>query len=228
MPSQDDINTMQVLLRTHRQTLGILLEQQAKLGVYAPAGVLIGIAEARASIAQAKVALRDWGVTVDDLPNDQSSEAPPVAPGPAGAPPSAVAASGDVIIGTVGAGAQGVAIGKQITQVLGSPGTPGDDRHAIDALLQRCEHELAAAGLDATLIGMAEFQLGLLAGELRKLDPRATPSASTVSQVGGWLLDNLPPLREALAALFAAPAVRRVLGRADADLSGWLQRRFGA
>lgn len=49
MPSQDDMNTMQVLLRTHRQTLGILLEQQAKLGVYAPAGVLIGIAEARAS-----------------------------------------------------------------------------------------------------------------------------------------------------------------------------------
>ncbi|MFN8569207.1 MAG: hypothetical protein U0Z44_17185 [Kouleothrix sp.] len=75
------------------------------------------------------------------------------------------------------------------------------------------------------MIGMAGFQLGLLAGELRKLDPRATPSASTVSQVGGWLLDNLPPLREALAALFAAPAVRRVLGRADADLSGWLQRR---
>ncbi|MFN8569208.1 MAG: hypothetical protein U0Z44_17190 [Kouleothrix sp.] len=61
-----------------------------------------------------------------------------MAPG-AGAPPSAATASGDVIIGTVGAGAQGVAIGKQITQVLGSPGTP-DDRHAIEALLQRCEH----------------------------------------------------------------------------------------
>ena len=45
MPSQEDIDATQALLRTHRQTLQLLLDQQAKLGVYAPPGVLIGIGE---------------------------------------------------------------------------------------------------------------------------------------------------------------------------------------
>ena len=52
MPSQDDIDATQELLRTHRQTVQLLLEQQAKLGVYTPPGVLIGISEARQAMSR--------------------------------------------------------------------------------------------------------------------------------------------------------------------------------
>ncbi|MEP7190852.1 MAG: hypothetical protein ABI901_16805, partial [Roseiflexaceae bacterium] len=100
---------------------------------------------------------------------------------------------------------------------------------AIAALLVRLERDLsnAAGRIDGAASTMAAFQLRLLAGELGKLGARATPSASTISQVGDWLADNIPPLQDGLTALFTAPAVLRLLSQADAPLDTWLQRRFG-
>jgi len=62
MPNQDDIAAQQELLQMHRQTLDVLLKQQAQLGEsYAPPAIINGIRIARASIAQIKQSLRDWG-----------------------------------------------------------------------------------------------------------------------------------------------------------------------
>ena len=138
---------------------------------------------------------------------------------------------GDTIVAQIGAGAQGIAVGKHIQQQIGA-GAAADldaDRHAIEALLARLERDLsnAAGRIDGAASTMAAFQLRLLAGELSKIGARATPSASTISQVGDWLADNVPPLHDALAALFTAPAVLRVLRQADTPLDAWLQRRFG-
>jgi len=232
MPDQDDIAAQQVLLQMHRQTLAVLLKQQAQLGEsYAPPAIVNGIRSARASIAQVKQALRDWGAPVEDLPNDAP---PPDAPADSafGAGPRALPAGGDTIVANIGAGAQGIAVGKYIQQTV-TAGAESDldaDRRAIAALLARLERELSngASQLDGAVATMAAFQLRLLAGELGKLGARATPSASTISQVGDWLEDNVLPLRDALAALFTAPAVLRALRQADAPLDAWLQRRFGA
>jgi hypothetical protein len=231
MPNQDDIAAQQTLLAAHRQTLGVLLIQQARLGVaYAPPALANGIAEARAAIARIKATLRAWGEAAEDLPDD--AEAPEEGPRLAGGPtlPPGPQAGGDLIVGTVGAGAQGVAIGKNIQQTLGSASSPDDDRRAIGELLTRLDRDLAAGagGLDPAATGMATGYLRLLAGELTKPGERAAPSASTVTLVGDWLLDNVPLLRDGLAALFAAPATRRALARADAPLDTWLRRRFGA
>jgi hypothetical protein len=230
MPNQDDIAAQQTLLAAHRQTLGVLLIQQARLGAaYAPPALANGIAEARAAIARIKATLRAWGETVEDLPDDV--ETPEEGPRLAGGPtvPPGPQAGGDVIVGTVGAGAQGVAIGKNIQQTLGGLSEADDDRRAIGELLTRLDRDLAArAGrIDPAAASMAAGYLRLLAGELTKSGERASPSASTVTLVGDWLLDNVPPLRDGLAALFAAPATRRALARADEPLDKWLVRRFG-
>jgi len=142
-----------------------------------------------------------------------------------------VQAEGDVIIGYAGAGATGVAIGKDITQsvygVLGEP-TP-DDRGIIEREL--AEAAAAVRGLrgqlDAATATMAEFQLELLQGELTKTEEGQAPSASTITRVGDWLLDNVPPMAEILADLFATPAVGRVVGKAGQAAVDWVRRRFG-
>jgi hypothetical protein len=140
-------------------------------------------------------------------------------------------AGGDVIIGTVGAGAHGVAIGKNITQtlydMLGEP-LPGD-RQIID---QRMAAVMAAlqqmqAQLDANTAKMAEFQLKLLHGELAKTDKDDKPSASTITQVGDWLLDNVPEIAGTLTSLFATPAVGKVVGMAGEVAVKWVKQRFG-
>jgi hypothetical protein len=227
MPSQDDIVAQQALLEAHRQTLHVLLGQQARLGAdFAPPAIASGIAEARGQVARIKAVLRGWGASVEDMPDD---EAPPEVPPAADTARShAMQSGGDLIVGNVGAGAQGVAIGKDIVQTLGGVASQQDDQRAIGELLARLDRDLAAgtAQLGAAA-GVAAGYLRLLAGELSKTGDRATPSASTLTLVGDWLLDNAAPLREALGALFAAPAVRRVLARADAPLDAWLQRRFG-
>jgi hypothetical protein len=72
MPTQEDIEQQETLLRTHRKTLGMYLVQLAKLGgLNARPEVLHGIDEAREGIRQCKKTLRDWGVTVNDEPNDE-------------------------------------------------------------------------------------------------------------------------------------------------------------
>ena len=138
---------------------------------------------------------------------------------------------GDVIIGHVGAGATGVAIGKNITQtvydVLGAP-TP-DDKQVIEQKLSEAMTTVQdlQKQLDAQTAAMAEFQLKLLQGELAKTEEGETPSASTITQVGDWLLDNVPQIAEILVGLFATPAVGRVVGKAGEVAVGWAKKRFG-
>ena len=140
-------------------------------------------------------------------------------------------AGGDVIIGTVGAGAHGVAVGKNITQtlydMLGEP-LPGDKQiidqrmAAVTAALQQMQ-----AQLDANTAKMAEFQLKLLHGELAKTEKEEKPSASTITQVGDWLLDSVPQIAEPLTSLFATPAVGKVMGKAGETAIDWVRQRFG-
>jgi hypothetical protein len=140
-------------------------------------------------------------------------------------------AGGDVIIGEVGAGARGVAVGKNITQtlydMLGEP-LPGD-KQIID---QRMTAVMAALGqmqgqLDANTAKMAEFQLKLLHGELVKTEKDDKPSASTITQVGDWLLDNVPEIAGTLTSLFATPAVGKIVGMAGEIAVKWVKQRFG-
>jgi hypothetical protein len=71
-PSQEEIQDQLDLLASHRQTLSILLKQQAKLGeAYAPPGLANGIREARDHIKRIKTTLRDWGQRVADAPDDE-------------------------------------------------------------------------------------------------------------------------------------------------------------
>lgn len=71
MLRQDDIEQQLELLKAHRSTLAHLLRQQALVGAaYASPGVLMGIYEARDSIRRIKQILRNWGVVVEDHPDD--------------------------------------------------------------------------------------------------------------------------------------------------------------
>ena len=74
---------------------------------------------------------------------------------------------------------------------------------------------------------MAEFQLKLLQGELTKTDKDETPSASTITQVGDWLLDNIPSIAESLTSLFATPVVGKIVGKAGEVAVKWVKQRFG-
>lgn len=138
---------------------------------------------------------------------------------------------GDVIIGEVGAGAKGVAIGKNITQAiydtLGEP-TP-DDKQIIEQKLSEVTAALQEmrGQLDAATANMAEFQVKLLQGELTKMEEGEMPSASTITQVGDWLLDNIPAMAEILTGLFATPAVGKVEGKAGEVAVKWVKKRFG-
>jgi len=140
-----------------------------------------------------------------------------------------IQSGGDVIIGQVGAGAKGVAIGKNqaVYGTLGEP-VPGDKQ-----VIEKRFAEVAAAlqklqgQMDANTAKMAEFQLKLLQGELTKIDKDETPSASTITQVGDWLLDSIPAIAETLTSLFATPAVGKVVGKAGEVAIKWVKQRFG-
>jgi len=140
-------------------------------------------------------------------------------------------AGGDLIIGYAGAGSSGVAIGKDITQrvygVLGEP--TRNDGQIVEQRLARAMAGLQdlREQLDAATATMAEFQLGLLQGELIKTEEGETPSASTITRVGDWLLDNVPAMVEILATVFATPAVGRVVGKAGEAAVDWVRERFG-
>ena len=148
-------------------------------------------------------------------------------------PPAA--RGGDVIIADVGAGAKGVAVGKGILQygqtfyeILGQP-TP-DDRQIVQqkidqlaALVHDQQGKLAGA-----IGAMADFQVRLLGGELTKTGEGETPSASTITQVGDWLLKNVPQLSAALADLFQTPAAGRVMAKTGEQGIAWLRARFKA
>src|SRR3954463_7337900 len=169
MPNQDDIAVQQTLLQAHRQTLTVLLTQQALLGAaYAPPGIANGIRVARDAIAQAKQTLRDWGANVEDLPNDLDFVGPPD-DATHQSRPGAPTAGGDNIFTTIGASAHGNVVGKNqiVHQTSANEPDPDDDRRAIEQLLARLERDLAtgAGQIDGATLMMAAFQLRLLAGE---------------------------------------------------------------
>ncbi len=137
---------------------------------------------------------------------------------------------GDIIIGEIGAGAKGAAIGKNIqqtiTEILGEP-TP-QDKAVIEERIAELGESVAGlkSQLDESTARMAEFQLKLLEGELTKTEEDEQPSASTITQVGDWLLDNVPDIAEAVAGLFATPAVGKVVGKAGEAAVTWVRKRF--
>jgi hypothetical protein len=74
MPSEQDIQNQQELLATHRQHLFKYLKQQAEDGEeYASPALVSGIDKVRGNIRRVKAILRDWGVTVEDHPDDEAS-----------------------------------------------------------------------------------------------------------------------------------------------------------
>ena len=134
---------------------------------------------------------------------------------------------GSVIIANIGAGSSNIAVGENIKQqiydMLGEP-TP-DDAEIIAA-----QFEALAASLEnmqEQIKQMAEFQLKLLKGELSKTQEAETPSASTITQVGDWLLDNAPALAEDLTTLFGLPAVGKIMSKAGEAAINWARTRFG-
>jgi hypothetical protein len=139
---------------------------------------------------------------------------------------------GGVIIATVGAGAQNVAIGKNITQTvyetLGEP-TP-DDRHIIQEGLAQVRATLAEVEGDIgdSVARMAGGMLAQIETELLKTGEEKTPNAAIITQMGDLLLDNVPQIADALTSLFATPAVGRVIGKAGETAVTWVKQRFGA
>ena len=138
---------------------------------------------------------------------------------------------GDAIVANIGPNAQGVAVGKNIQQTVASTlGTPTpDDKKIIEQQFNDLAASLdkARSQMNATTAAMADFQLKLLHGELTKTDPKDTPSASTITQVGDWLLDNVPSLAGSVVGLFATPAVGKVVGKAGEIAIAWARHRFG-
>lgn len=136
-------------------------------------------------------------------------------------------AGGDVIVATVGAGANNVGVGKRFLQYnVSSPAA--DERALIHTQLAQvtATFQQIQAQLDPTQIPMIQFQLQLLHGELTKTADGESPSVTTVTQVGDWLLDNVPALNGVLRALFTLPAVTKVLAKAGPTALAWQQRRF--
>jgi hypothetical protein len=139
-----------------------------------------------------------------------------------------IESQGDVIIGFAGAGAQHTTIGKDISIVLGES-TP-DDRQVVERKLAETSAAVhrSRSRLAPDIAMMADFQLGLLGGELVKTADGQAPSANTIIQVGDWLLDKVPQAADALVDLFATPAVGRVVAKAGTDAVDWVRARFGA
>ena len=139
---------------------------------------------------------------------------------------------GDVVIASVGAGAQNVAIGKNITQAIyetmGEP-TPDDGQIIQDGLAQ-VESALAEAEgqIGASAAKMAGGILAQIENELLKTGEDESPNAAIITQMGDLLLDSVPRITDALANLFATPAVGRVMGKAGETAVTWARRRFGS
>jgi general L-amino acid transport system substrate-binding protein len=71
MPSQEDIEDQQELLKRYRRTLAHYLRQQADHGdAHIPPSISNGIRDARGNIRLIKNTLRSWKVAVEDHPGD--------------------------------------------------------------------------------------------------------------------------------------------------------------
>jgi hypothetical protein len=76
MPSQEEIFQQQELLAAYRRMLAHLLQQAAQYGgtAFAPPATANGIREAHQSIRRTKGILRDYGISIADMPNDEPGE----------------------------------------------------------------------------------------------------------------------------------------------------------
>jgi hypothetical protein len=138
-------------------------------------------------------------------------------------------AGGDVIIGTVGAGAKQVAIGKNIKQTTYegvSKPTP-DDKPAIQAQFAHLAQVLEQSPIDAARAAKAEPRLEMLQEELTKVGEDETPDPATITKMGDWLLENLPEIAGAVTGLFLTEAVGRVVAKAGEGAVKWSRERFG-
>lgn len=70
MADSETIANQESLLNQHRRRLVILLEQQARLGDYAPPHIRLDIEDVQRSIHEIKTQLRAWAVAVADHPED--------------------------------------------------------------------------------------------------------------------------------------------------------------
>jgi hypothetical protein len=75
MPSQEDISNQYEQLVEHRRNLQILLVQESKYGALTPSYIQVEIQDRRTAIQKLKAALRNWGQSVEDLPNDEAFSA---------------------------------------------------------------------------------------------------------------------------------------------------------
>jgi hypothetical protein len=83
MPDHEAIANQLELLAAHRRTLAQYLKQQALISeLFTPPAIAHGIEEARANITRVKNTLREWGVSIEDLPDDEepATQAHPHAP----------------------------------------------------------------------------------------------------------------------------------------------------
>src|SRR5262245_8138350 len=77
MSSEEEIDEQKKRLDIHRCTLTLSLDQKAlHTKAYSPPIIEHEIREARANIRPVKKTLRDWGVSVEDHPDDADTAAP--------------------------------------------------------------------------------------------------------------------------------------------------------
>lgn len=192
-------------ITAHRRRLAALRERAALQGNQTDPAVIIEIEDIERR-------LRELGGALD---------VPPAADAQPWWTQIAAQARGDVIIAQVGANAQGVAVGKQITQQIGGD-AEAEDAAVVAMHLQVAAAALAAATLDAAPRMMAEFQFNLLRAELKQ----RAPSSTTTVHVSDWLLGNVPALATPLRDLFTSSAGAQLLARAGNDAVAWAARCF--
>jgi len=213
------------LLATRRASLNTAQEQAAAYGLNVPldlVNVQRQLAEQIAGHEREIARLESLAPTAPDDPPPTDASGGDTQPFWAG---MGLSAGDDMIIAEIGANAQNVAVGKQISQHNAAPG--GDDRAQIEALLAALDTSLRGLEGSGPLLSVVALQINLLRGELTK-GAGETPSASTIIQVGDWLLHTLPASAQALASLFNAPSTRRALQRAGAQAIEWARSHFSS
>jgi len=134
----------------------------------------------------------------------------------------------DIVIGTVGAGAKNAVVGQGNRQTIYESGAPvPDDQQALEEHFARLFALLNSPTIDPRKAGRAESNLETLKAELTKVADGETPSATTITRLGDWLLDNVPELTQALTELFGLPTVAKVLGKAGDAAVQWWKGRLG-
>jgi hypothetical protein len=213
------------LLATRRASLNTAEEQAALYGLNIP----LDLVNVQRQLAEQIAAHEREIARLESLAPDAPDDPPPMdAPGGNKQPFWAgigLSAGDDMIIAEVGASAQNVAVGKQISQHNAVPAD--DDRVQIEALLAALDVSLRGLDGAGALLSVVSLQINLLRGEITK-GAGEVPSASTIIQVGDWLLQALPASAPALATFFNAPAARRALQRAGIQAKEWARAHFSS